>query len=108
MRRPQTKRQHRLTTKIPRVGRPRWSSSLSSRSTWSKCRKLCPATLALSEDTGFVRNYRSDPFTGYGESLNTDDRFFFPVSDAGTMQMRPFIPECRTRTYSAPNDFRYS
>jgi hypothetical protein len=24
------------------------------------------------------------------------------------MQMRPFIPECRTRTYSAPNDFRYS
>ncbi|UCG23026.1 MAG: DUF3179 domain-containing protein [Chloroflexota bacterium] len=51
--------------------------------TWENWKELYPDTLALSEDTGFGRNYRSDPFAGYGETLNTGGRFFFPVSDAG-------------------------
>jgi len=51
--------------------------------TWENWKELHPDTLALSEDTGFGRNYRSDPFAGYGESLNAGGRFFFPVSDAG-------------------------
>jgi hypothetical protein len=51
--------------------------------TWGSWKSLYPETLALSEDTGFERDYRRDPFTGYGEGLNAGGRFFFPVSDAG-------------------------
>ncbi len=51
--------------------------------TWSNWKALYPDTLALSEDTGFGRDYSRDPFTGYGEQLNAGGRFFFPVSEAG-------------------------
>jgi hypothetical protein len=51
--------------------------------TWGGWKELYPDTLVLAEDTGFERNYRRDPFAGYGEGLNTGGQFFFPVSDAG-------------------------
>jgi hypothetical protein len=51
--------------------------------TWGGWKELYPDTLALSENTGFERDYRRDPFTGYGEGLNAGGQFFFPVSDAG-------------------------
>ncbi len=51
--------------------------------TWGRWKELYPNTLGLSEDTGFDRNYRNDPFSGYGESINAGGQFFFPVSDAG-------------------------
>ena len=51
--------------------------------TWSMWKSLYPDTQALSEDTGFNRNYRRDPFADYGAELNSGGRFFFPVSDAG-------------------------
>lgn len=51
--------------------------------TWGQWKQLYPETLALSENTGFERNYRRDPFNGYGEGLNVGGRFFFPVSEAG-------------------------
>ena len=50
--------------------------------TWGRWKALCPDTLALSEDTGFGRPYRKDPFAGYGERLNSGGRFAFPVSEA--------------------------
>jgi hypothetical protein len=51
--------------------------------TWGSWKSLYPDTLALSENSGFERDYRRDPFTGYGAELNASGRFFFPVSDAG-------------------------
>ncbi len=51
--------------------------------TWGSWKSLYPDTLALSEDTGFQRDYRRDPFSSYGQDLNASSRFFFPVSDAG-------------------------
>jgi hypothetical protein len=51
--------------------------------TWGGWKESYPDTLALSENTGFERDYRRDPFTGYGEALNAGGRFFFPVSEAG-------------------------
>ncbi|GMQ78616.1 MAG: DUF3179 domain-containing protein [Anaerolineae bacterium] len=51
--------------------------------TWGSWKSLYPDTLALSEDTGFDRNYRQDPFSGYGDRLNAGGQFFFPVSENG-------------------------
>jgi hypothetical protein len=52
-------------------------------STWGMWKVQYPDTLALSENTGFERDYNRDPFIGYGESLNAGGGFFFPVSEAG-------------------------
>ncbi len=52
-------------------------------STWGTWKAQYPDTLALSENTGFERDYSRDPFIGYGESLNAGGGFFFPVSEAG-------------------------
>lgn len=38
--------------------------------TWGNWKDLYPDTMALSENTGFNRDYRRDPFAGYGEGLN--------------------------------------
>ena len=51
--------------------------------TWATWKDLYPETVALSEKTGFDRNYRRDPFNSYGQGLNAGGQFFFPVSDAG-------------------------
>ncbi len=51
--------------------------------TWGAWKALYPDTLALAEETGFARNYRRDPFSGYGEQLNAGGQFFSPVSEAG-------------------------
>lgn len=55
----------------------------SQMTTWGAWKALYPETLALSEKTGFERNYRNDPFAGYGERLNGGAPFAFPVSEAG-------------------------
>ena len=55
----------------------------SQMTTWGAWKDLYPDTLALSPDTGFVRNYRRDPFRGYAQGLNAGNEFFFPVSEAG-------------------------
>ncbi len=55
----------------------------SQMTTWSSWKTLYPDSLALSENTGFPRNYRSDPFAAYGQALNNGSRFLFPVSEAG-------------------------
>jgi hypothetical protein len=55
---------------------------------WGEWRQLHPATLVLSRDTGFSRDYDRDPFVGYAEVLN-GGRFAFPVSEAGQDQRLP-------------------
>ena len=49
--------------------------------TWELWQELHPATLVLSRDTGFARNYNQDPFAGYDEIINRGN-FAFPVSEA--------------------------
>ncbi|MHA1959490.1 MAG: DUF3179 domain-containing protein [Candidatus Thorarchaeota archaeon] len=48
---------------------------------WSTWRDLHPDTLTLSPDTGFVRNYHSDPYGSYDDdgSYYNDGPFFFPL-----------------------------
>ena len=56
--------------------------------TWGEWRRLHPATLVLSQDTGFRRNYSVNPFTSYADFLSRG-RFAFPVSDAGRDKRLP-------------------
>ncbi len=44
--------------------------------TWQRWRSLHPNTLILSKDTGYFRNYQTDPYTGYQDSTGT----YFPVT----------------------------
>lgn len=45
--------------------------------TWSQFQKAYPDGLALSDDTGFVRNYTFAPYGDY----DADDQLYFPVSN---------------------------
>lgn len=36
--------------------------------TWKEWKTRYPKTLVLSKDTGFIRNYSRDPYSGYGQS----------------------------------------
>ncbi len=53
----------------------------STMTRWGRWRDLHPDTLVLSRDTGFRRDYDTDPFAGYADHLDSG-RFPFPVSDA--------------------------
>ncbi|UTV29474.1 DUF3179 domain-containing protein [Photobacterium atrarenae] len=62
------------------------SGSLSGRSLqqypltltrWQAWREAHPATLVLSTQTGYVRNYQQDPYAGYARS----PRLYFPVAN---------------------------
>ncbi len=55
----------------------------SQTTTWEVWKQQYPHTLSLSRDTGNPRDYNRDPFSGYGEFLNENGRFAFPVSDQG-------------------------
>ena len=59
----------------------------SSHTNWRAWREEHPDTLVLSTDTGFERDYRRDPYAGYG----SDTGLYFPVS----RQSRRFHPKER-------------
>ena len=48
--------------------------------TWERWRSVHPETVVLTEDTGFARNYGSDPYGGYNPRTGyyADDSFLFP------------------------------
>ncbi|NNL78221.1 MAG: DUF3179 domain-containing protein [Desulfobacterales bacterium] len=50
---------------------------LSGRMKWKTWKKNSPATLVLSEDTGYARNYSIDPYEGYYRA----GALMFPVGD---------------------------
>jgi hypothetical protein len=60
----------------------------STTTSWGEWRRLHPASLVLSRDTGYSRNYDRDPFIGYADVVNSG-RFAFPVSEAGKDQRLP-------------------
>jgi hypothetical protein len=55
----------------------------SQTTTWGLWKEQHPHTFSLSRNTGYSRDYNRNPFTGFGEQLNTTGRFAFPVSEKG-------------------------
>lgn len=49
----------------------------AQRTTWKRWLKKHPQTLVLSQNTGFKRDYDTDPYEGYYQALG----FMFPVGD---------------------------
>ena len=55
----------------------------SQTTTWGLWREQFPDSAILSQETGYDRDYRYDPFTGLGERYNEGGEFIFPVSENG-------------------------
>ena len=53
--------------------------------TWEDWKRLHPSTLILSTETGYMRNYRKDPYGGYEQSR----RLYFPVFNKAPKQYHP-------------------
>jgi len=52
----------------------------AERTTWKRWLKKHPQTKVLSTDTGYFRNYNTDPYEGYSRAL----KIMFPVGDVRT------------------------
>jgi hypothetical protein len=53
--------------------------------TWSDWKRLHPATLVLSTETGYTRQYKRDPYEGYQDSAGT----YFPVMHQAPARYHP-------------------
>ena len=56
----------------------------ASHTSWQEWTSRHPQTTVLSDDTGFRRNYRMDPYPNYG----SDGRLYFPVSHSSNEYRR--------------------
>lgn len=56
-----------------------------SHTTWSDWKRHHPATLVLSRNTGYSRDYDSDPYQGYGRSRE----LYFPVANNAPARYHP-------------------
>ena len=56
-----------------------------SHTTWSDWKRHHPATLVLSKNTGYSRDYDSDPYQGYARSR----KLYFPVANNAPARYHP-------------------